>query len=60
VNPEFFLVTRNGEENFQKVYDALMKGNQNWAGDAPILMVTLAHNAYAHNATPNTPVTIPA
>jgi len=51
--PWKFLVTRKGDENFQKVYDALMEGNQNWAGNAPILMVTLANDNYARNAKPN-------
>ncbi|GET34526.1 hypothetical protein PbJCM13498_33890 [Prolixibacter bellariivorans] len=51
--PWKFLVTRKGDENFQKVYDALMEGNQNWAGNAPILMVTLANDNYARNGKPN-------
>jgi nitroreductase len=51
--PWKFLVTRKGEENFQKVYQALKEGNQNWAGKAPILMVTLASDNYARNGRRN-------
>ncbi|GET22333.1 hypothetical protein JCM18694_25790 [Prolixibacter denitrificans] len=51
--PWKFLVAHNGEENFQKIYNALMEGNQNWAGDAPVLVVTLANNNYARNGKPN-------
>jgi nitroreductase len=51
--PWKFLVTHNGDENFKKVYHALKEGNQQWAGKAPVLMVTLANNHYERNGKPN-------
>ena len=40
------------QENFQKMVDCLMPGNQPWAKNAPVLILALAKTQY-DNGTPN-------
>jgi nitroreductase len=40
--PWRFVVARRGSAEFQTVYDALMPGNQAWAGAASVLLVAAA------------------
>lgn len=40
--PWRFLVGRRGDETFKRIYDALLPGNQAWAGNASALIVAVA------------------
>ncbi|NHC45276.1 nitroreductase family protein [Motilibacter aurantiacus] len=48
--PWRFLVGRRGDATFKGVYDALMPGNQLWAGSASALVVGLAATVDAEGA----------
>lgn len=51
--PWRFLVGRKGEETYQKIFDSLGEFNQGWAKSAPILILSYASKAFAHNSAPN-------
>jgi nitroreductase len=51
--PWRFLVGRRGDETFKKILDALVPGNQVWAKNAPVLILSVARKHYAHNGHVN-------
>lgn len=51
--PWRFLVGLRGTETHQKIFEALVPGNQKWAGKAPVLLFGLAAKNWAKNGTPN-------
>jgi len=51
--PWSFLVTRRGEAGHAALLACLAASNQGWAGRAPVLMLSLARTAFAHNGQPN-------
>jgi nitroreductase len=40
--PWRFLVGRRGDEAYQKIFNALVAGNQSWAKSAPVLVLSVA------------------
>jgi nitroreductase len=40
--PWRFLVGRRGDETYQKIFNALVEFNQNWARSAPVLILAVA------------------
>ncbi|MCB2409785.1 nitroreductase family protein [Hymenobacter lucidus] len=48
----YIYAHRTDTENFQKMVDVLMPGNQPWAKNAAVLVLSLAKNQY-DNGTPN-------
>jgi nitroreductase len=51
--PWMFLYGRKGSENWQKLFDTLMEGNQAWAHRAPVLILALAKKTFDRNGRPN-------
>lgn len=51
--PWRFVVGRKGTETFKAIYDSLIGFNQEWAGEAPVLILGLALAKFSHNGTQN-------
>ena len=51
--PWRFLVGRRGDATFQKIVDALVPFNQDWARHAPVLILSVARKHFAHNGEIN-------
>ena len=51
--PWRFIVGRRGDETFRKILDALVPGNQVWAKNAPVLILSVASKQFAHNRQVN-------
>jgi nitroreductase len=51
--PWRFLVGRRGDETFKKILDALVPGNQVWAKNAPILILSVARKHFTQNGHVN-------
>ena len=51
--PWQYLFARNGNEGFDKKWKCLMPGNQPWAKDANLLVVSIARKTIASNQKPN-------
>jgi nitroreductase len=51
--PWRFLVGVKGDATYQKIYDALVEFNQQWAGHAPVLILSAARKQFSHNGAPN-------
>ena len=51
--PWRFLVGHKGDATYQKIFDSLVEFNQSWAKSAPVLILSVASNKFAHNGTPN-------
>ena len=51
--PWSFLVGFQGDETWQGVYDCLVEPNQAWAGEAPVLMLAMAHELFVQTGKPN-------
>ena len=53
--PWRFIVWDKNKDNqaWQQAFDCLVPGNQAWAKDAPLLMLTIADTLFNHNAKPN-------
>ena len=51
--PWQYLFARNGNEGFDKIWKCLMPGNQPWAKDANLLVVSIARKTIASNQKPN-------
>ncbi|QDU63816.1 FMN reductase [NAD(P)H] [Planctomycetes bacterium Pan216] len=49
----FLLATKNDPENFAKALSCLTEGNQPWAQNAPVLLLTLASTKFERNGKPN-------
>lgn len=48
----FFMGHRNSE-TYNKILDALVPFNQDWAGHAPVLILGVARTRFSHNDSPN-------
>ena len=52
--PWYFLVaTKENEAEFQKMLSCLVEGNQKWARNAPVLMISVAKLQFEKNGKPN-------
>ena len=51
--PWRFLVGRRGDETYQKIFNALVEGNQSWAKSAPVLVLSVAKKTFTSNGKPN-------
>jgi len=52
--PWYFIVaTKDDPENFQRVLDCFVEGNQAWAKNAPVVALSVASLNFAHNGKPN-------
>ena len=52
--PWFFIVTtKEDPENYKRLFDCLVEGNQVWAKTAPVLMLSVAKLNFTHNDKPN-------
>lgn len=51
--PWSFLVGIQGDDTWQGIRDCLVEGNRVWAAQAPVLMVSLAHERFVRNGKPN-------
>ena len=49
----FIVATKQDAADFQRMLECLVEGNQVWARSAPVLMVSVATSAFAHNGKPN-------
>lgn len=49
----FIVATKDRGEEYQKVLDCLVEGNQSWAHLAPMLGLTLAKKTFTRNGKPN-------
>lgn len=51
--PWRFFVGHRGSETYDKILDALVPFNQEWARSAPVLILGVAKTRFSHNDTPN-------
>ncbi|MFL6415446.1 MAG: nitroreductase family protein [Bryobacteraceae bacterium] len=51
--PWRFIVGRQGEEAWKKIFEALAPANQAWTKAAPVLYVAIARKTFSHNGSPN-------
>jgi nitroreductase len=49
----FIVGTKGDRENYEKLMSSLMEVNQIWAGNAPVLLLTLAKKTFSHNGSQN-------
>ncbi|MBW6513246.1 MAG: nitroreductase family protein [Candidatus Syntrophosphaera sp.] len=49
----FIWSLRDGSEKYEKLFDCLMKGNQEWAASAPLLILALIQNHFSDSGKPN-------
>ena len=51
--PWRYLVGRRGDDTYQKIFNALVEGNQSWAKSAPVLVLSVAKKTFTANGNPN-------
>ena len=51
--PWRFLVGRRGDVTYQKIFDSLVPFNQSWAKSAPVLILSVCAQTFAHNGEVN-------
>lgn len=51
--PWRFFVGRKGDETYAKIFDSLLGFNQAWAGQAPVLILSVGKKTFSHNGSPN-------
>jgi nitroreductase len=49
----FVLATRQDGEAFERLLETLTEANRQWAGHAPVLVLSVAKLAFTHNGQPN-------
>ena len=49
----FIVAPRDDTEQFARLLDCLVPGNQQWAKNAAVLLLTVASERFTHNGTPN-------
>ena len=49
----FIFAIREDRENFDRIFDCLVPGNQTWAHSAAVLMVSVARLTFTNNPRPN-------
>lgn len=52
--PWRFILTHKGEPGYERLFATLKPGNQSWAGEAPILILTVVKTVFSQTGTPNT------
>ncbi len=50
---QFIVATKEQPGRFRLLFDCLKEANQKWAGNAPVLMLTLAKAHFSRNNKPN-------
>ena len=51
--PWRFLVGRKGDETYKKIFAALVEFNQNWAKNAPVLILSVAKKTFTEKGNAN-------
>jgi nitroreductase len=51
--PWRFILTRKGEAAYEKLFSTLKPGNQLWAGEAPILVLTVVKTVFSQTGNLN-------
>lgn len=51
--PWRFILGRNGDETFQKIFSTLAEPNQAWAKTAPVLVLSAGKKTFTSNQQPN-------
>jgi nitroreductase len=51
--PWRFLVGRQGDETYQKIFNALVPANQLWAKSAPVLVLSVSKKTFSAKGHPN-------
>lgn len=49
----FIVATRREPEKFSLLFQCLKEGNRRWAGNAPVLVLSVARTRFRHNGQPN-------
>jgi nitroreductase len=49
----YIVATRESPEEWQRMFDCLVEGNQAWAKTAPVLAISVASLNFSHNGKPN-------
>ncbi|HVH71205.1 MAG TPA: nitroreductase family protein [Candidatus Dormibacteraeota bacterium] len=49
----YLVATKDDPENFKEMLSVLVDFNQNWAKNAPVLAISVAHRNFSHNDAPN-------
>lgn len=49
----FIVATKENQENYQKVFNCLVEGNQIWAKSAPVLVIIIGKKTFTHNSQKN-------
>lgn len=49
----FIYATKDKTEAYQRLFECLKEGNQSWAGQAPVLMLSLAKSTFSGNGKIN-------
>ena len=51
--PWRFVLGKKGSATYDKIFKALVPGNQAWAGSAPVLFASFAKKTFTKNGSPN-------
>jgi len=51
--PWRFIIGKNGDDTFKKIFDTLVAFNQNWAKNASVLVLNIYKKTFSHNDQPN-------
>lgn len=52
--PWFFIMAeKSNTENYNRLFEVLLPGNQAWASSAPVLMLSVARTVFGSNGRPN-------
>ena len=51
--PWRFIIGQNNDATYQKIWDTLVEWNQQWAKNAPVLILNLAKRSFSHNGVSN-------
>ncbi len=49
----YIVATRDNQEEFDRLLGCLVEGNQGWAGNAPVLAISVASLTFTRNGKPN-------
>src|SRR4051794_15453515 len=49
----FLVATHDDPDGFRMMLSCLMEKNQQWAKDAPVLMISVAHKTFTKTGAPN-------
>lgn len=51
--PWRFIIGKNGDATFNKIFDSLVEFNQNWTKNASVLVLNIYKKTFSHNSKPN-------